>query len=124
MTWPVTPDPGIHQDTQSVKQQQALFTQAQLLKWAEQLPLAMVKDLANAILGALGLTAIEGPLAALVAGSCGAAEHPRREHRRRADQRAAERVQPVWSDPVGATAGDSRFAHTQHKPGTVVERRL
>jgi hypothetical protein len=67
MTWPVTPNPGIHQDTQSVKQQKALFTQAQLLKWAEQLPLAMVKDLANAILGALGLTAIEGPLAALVA---------------------------------------------------------
>lgn len=54
MTWPVTPDPGIHDDTKSVKQQ-SFFSEQQILTWAEQLPLAMIKDFADAILAALGL---------------------------------------------------------------------
>ncbi|WP_136244762.1 hypothetical protein [Mycobacterium intracellulare] len=54
MTWPVTPDPAIHDDTKSVKQQ-SFFSEPQILTWAENLPLAMIKDFADAILAALGL---------------------------------------------------------------------
>lgn len=54
MTWPVTPNPSIHDDTKGVKQTSP-FSEAQLLTWIERLPLAMVKDLVNAILSALGL---------------------------------------------------------------------
>lgn len=57
MTWPVTPNPSIHDDTKGVKQQSP-FTGAQLATWVERLPLAMVKDLVNAILAAFGLSSV------------------------------------------------------------------
>lgn len=57
MTWPVTPNPSIHDDTKGVKQTSP-FSEAQLATWIERLPLAMIKDLADAILAALGLGGI------------------------------------------------------------------
>lgn len=55
MTWPVTPDPAIHADVKGTNTPQPPFTSTQLLTWAENLPLAMIKEFANAILAALGL---------------------------------------------------------------------
>lgn len=54
MTYPITPNPAIHQQPKAIGQQKALLTGQQLLTFAEVLPLAMTQALVDAILTALG----------------------------------------------------------------------
>lgn len=52
MTYPITPNPGIHNDTYG-NRQATIFAEQQLAYWAEQLPAAMTKLVVEAIIRAL-----------------------------------------------------------------------
>lgn len=52
MTYPITPNPGIHDDSYN-RQQQFLLAEHQLQYWAQQLPAAMTKLVVEAIIRAL-----------------------------------------------------------------------
>ncbi|MEZ0366818.1 carbohydrate binding domain-containing protein [Mycobacterium sp. pUA109] len=62
MTYPITPNPGIHQSPKNNTTPKPLFTQQQLVQWAEALLKSFTQGIIDAILGALGLTAVEGPV--------------------------------------------------------------
>lgn len=56
MTYPITPDPQIHQAPKSALNQQRMFlTAGQLQRWEQTLPFAMTVDLINVILAAFGV---------------------------------------------------------------------
>lgn len=56
MTYPITPNPSIHQQPKNIGGQNMVFTGGQLQQWAQQLPLAMTLQLMDAILKALGVS--------------------------------------------------------------------
>lgn len=56
MTYPITPNPSIHQQPKNIGGQNMVFTGLQLQQWAQQLPLAMTLQLMDAILKALGVS--------------------------------------------------------------------
>jgi hypothetical protein len=62
MTYPITPNPGIHNAPAQSNFATGQGAAAQLEAWAKQLPLAMTLDLINVILQALGLGAYTGPV--------------------------------------------------------------
>jgi hypothetical protein len=62
MTWPVTPNPGIHNVPQQDVAQSSAFTVQQFGTWAQQLLLAFTQGVINALLNGLGLGSFVGPV--------------------------------------------------------------